>query len=114
MTERITLGGLTNTTIHLESDGSFTIEEKQDCQDILDRNQRGRDHRFDARSKDGFYEEVAEIPMIPYLDACRKANQQPFAVPDLVMETMLRDPQYAKFLSAPKSRDPHIRMRGIR
>lgn len=114
MTERINLGGLTNTTLHLETDGTIHVEEKQDCQDILDRNQRGRDHRFDARSKDGFYEEVAEIPMVPYLAACRAANQQPFAVPDLVMESMLRDPKYANFLSAPKARDPHIRMKGVR
>lgn len=114
MTERINLGGITNTTLHLETDGTIHVEEKQDCQAILDANQRGRDHRFDARSKDGFYEEVATIPMVPYLDACRKANQQPFAVPDLVMESMLRAPEYAKFLSAPKSRDPRIRMTGVR
>ena len=114
MTERIHLGGITNTTLHVESDGSITVEEKQDCQAIIEANQRGRDHRFDARSKDGFYEEVATIPMVPYLDACRKAGQAPFAVPDLVMESMLRDPQYAKFLSAPKVRDPHVIMRGIR
>ena len=114
MTDRINLGGITNTVLHLESNGDVTIEEKQDCQAILDANQRGRDHRFDARSKDGFYEEVATIPMVPYLDACRKAQQQPFAVPDLVMETMLRDPQYAKFLSAPKIRDPHVIMKGVR
>lgn len=114
MTERIHLGGITNTTLHIEANGAITVEEKQDCQAILEANQRGRDHRFDARSKDGFYEEVATIPMVPYLDACRKAQQQPFAMPDLVMESMLRDPQYAKFLSAPKVRDPHVRMRGVR
>lgn len=114
MTKRVELGGITNTVLHFESDGAVTIEERQDCQAILDSNQRGRDHRFDARSADGFFEEVATIPMVPYLDACRKAHQEPFATPDLVMESMLRDPQYAKFLSAPKSRDPHVVMRGIR
>lgn len=114
MGERVDLGGMTNTSIYYESDGSFTVEEKQDCEGILDSNQRGRDHRFDAYSPDGFVQEVAEIPMVPYLDECRKHGQAPFAKPDVVMELMLRDPKYAKFLSAPKVRDPHIIMRGKR
>jgi len=114
MTDRIHLGGITNTTLHLESDGTIHVEEKQDCQAILDRNQRGRDHRFDASSKDGFYREVAEIPMVPYLAKCREIGQQPFATPDVAMELILRDPQYAKFHCAPTVRDPHVVMKGVR
>lgn len=114
MTERINLGGVTNTVVHVESDGTTIVEEKQDCQAILDSNQRKRDHRFDARSPEGFVHEVAEIPMVPYLQKCREIGQAPFSTPDLAMELILRDPQFAKFLSAPKVRDPHIIMRGKR
>ena len=48
------------------------------------------------------------------MNECRKHGQAPFAKPDVVMELMLRDPKYAKFLSAPKVRDPHIIMKGKR
>jgi len=114
MTERINLGGVTNTTVHIEQDGTTIVEEKQECGDILDRNQKKRDHRFDSWSPDGFVQEVAEIPMVPYLDLCRKIGQQPFSTPDIAMELILKDPQFAKFLTAPKLRDPRIRMRGKR
>jgi hypothetical protein len=114
MTERINLGGVTNTTIHIEQDGTTILEEKQDCQDILDRNQKKRDHRFDSRSPEGFVHEVAEIPMVPYLEMCRKIGQQPFSTPDVAMELILRDPEFAKFLTAPKLRDPHVIIRGAR
>lgn len=114
MGERVNLGGVTNTTLHYEADGSLTVEEKQDCEGILDHNQRGRDHRFDSYSPSGDFQEVANIPMVPYLDKCREIGQTPFASPDIAMELILRDPQYAKFLSAPKVRDPRIRMKGMR
>lgn len=114
MTQHIPIGGVTNTTLHIESDGTLIVEEKQDCQAILDRNQVKRDHRFDARSPEGFVHEVAEIPMVPYLDKCREIGQQPFAQPDVAMELILKDPSFAKFLSAPKVRDPHVIIRGKR
>lgn len=114
MAERLDLGGVTNTTLHFETDGTLHVEEKQDCQAILDHNQRGRDHRFSAASPEGFVHEVANIPMVPYLKKCQEIGQNPFAVPDLAMELILRDPQFAKFLSAPKVRDPHIIMKGAR
>lgn len=114
MSERQFLGGVTNTTIHFEADGTVIVEEKQDCQGILDHNQRSRDHRFDSYSPSGEFQEVANIPMVPYLDKCREIGQAPFAQPDVAMELMLRDPQYAKFLSAPKTRDPRIRLKGAR
>lgn len=115
MAERTYLGGLTNTTIHQESDGTVIVEEKQDCQSILDRNQQKRDHRFNAASPSGEFHEVADIPMVPYLDECRKAGCAPFSKEgDLVMERMLMDPKYAKFISAPTLRDPHIIIKGAR
>ena len=54
MAERVYLGGVTDTVLHAETDGSVIIEERQDCGDILDRNQKGRDHRFSGRSPEGF------------------------------------------------------------
>ena len=38
----------------------------------------------------------------------------PFAQPDVAMELILKDPAYAKFHSAPKTRDAHIIMKGVR
>lgn len=114
MADKTLLGGVTNTTLHRESDGTLIVEEKQDCQGILDHNQRARDHRFSARSPGGDFQEVANIPMVPYLDKCREIGQQPFAAPDIAMELLLRDPQYAKFLSAPKVRDPRVIIKGAR
>lgn len=115
MADRDYLGGVTNTTLHWEADGTLFIEEKQDAQGILDHNQRGRDHRFSADSPEGTVREVANIPMTVYLDECRKAGVQIFsAEADLVMERILADPQYFKFHSAPSVADPHIIIRGAR
>lgn len=114
MAERLDLGGVTNTTLHYESDGTLIVEEKQDCESILEHNQRGRDHRFSAASPSGDFHEVANIPMVPYLDKCREIGQAPFAQPDIAMELILRDPQYAKFHSAPKVRDPRVIIKGAR
>jgi len=112
--DSVYLGGMTNTTLHYEADGTVIVEEKQDCEAILDDNQRKRDHRFDAWSPEGFVQEVAQVPEVVYLAKCREIGQQPFASPDLAMELILADPQYAKFSTAPTLSDPHIRMRGAR
>lgn len=114
MADKQFLGGVTNTTLYHESDGTIIVEEKQDCESILDHNQRGRDHRFSSHSPSGDFQEVANIPMVPYLDKCREIGQTPFASPDIAMELILRDPKYSKFLSAPKQRDPHIKIIGSR
>lgn len=114
MANRIHLGGVTNTTLHQEADGSVIVEEKQDCESILEHNQRGRDHRFSSKSPSGDFQEVANVPMVPYLDKCREIGQAPFAQPDVAMELLLRDPKYAKFLCAPKQRDPRIVITGTR
>jgi hypothetical protein len=115
MADTLFLGGMTNTKIYEESDGTMIAEESQDCQSILDMNQRKRDHRFSAASPEGFVHEVANIPMVPYLDECRKANVKPFSKEaDVVMEAMLANPKYFGFLSAPKVRDPHVIIKGVR
>lgn len=115
MTERLGIGGITNTVIHEETDGTLYIEEKQDAQAILDLNQRKRDHRFNADSPEGFVREVANIPMVPYLEECRIANVVPFSPEaDVVMEAMLVNPKYFKFLAAPSVPDPHIIIKGVR
>lgn len=112
MTERINLGGVTNTTLHQESDGTLIVEEKQDCESILDHNQRRRDHQFGQK---GEFREVANIPMTAYLEECRRAGATMFSKEaDAVMERMLQDPKYAKFLAAPSLHDPHIIITGAR
>jgi hypothetical protein len=78
-------------------------------------NQKKRDHRFSAESPEGFVREVANIPMVPYLEECRLANVTPFSKEaDVVMESMLVNPKYFKFLAAPKLADPHIIIKGTR
>lgn len=115
MTDRVFLGGITNTTLHYGTDGSVTVEEKQDCQDILDSNQRARDHRFSGRSPEGFVEEAFEIPMVLMwrwklecgLD---KTNREYEAY----VNVQLKKPEYAYLISAPKVRDARVIIRGTR
>jgi hypothetical protein len=115
MGDKVYFGGMTDSVMHVEADGSGWIEERQDCQSILDLNQRRRDHSFSGDSPEGTVREVANIPMVPYLDECRKAGVTPFtAAADVVMESMLVNPKYAKFISAPRVADPHIIIKGAR
>jgi hypothetical protein len=115
MADKVFLGGVTNTTLHFESDGTMHVEEKQDCEPILDYTHAARNHRFDANVCDGMATHVAEIPMVEMLKWCREAGVQMFSrEADFVIEKKLQDPQYAKFLAAPKLRDPHIVMKGKR
>ncbi len=115
MTERVYLGGVTNTTLHLEEDGTVHVEEKQDAEGILDYAAAGRNNRFDARACDGMFSHEAEIPMTVFVDECRKRGVAPFSKEsDMVIELIMADPQYAKFRAAPKVRDPRIIMRGVR
>lgn len=115
MTDRINLGGITNTTLHLETDGTIHVTEYQDCQSILDRNQRGRDHRFDASSPTGFYRETHEIPMVVmwqwHLECGHRLGSAEF---DEYMNKKLRDPEFKALLSAPTTRDPHVVIKGVR
>lgn len=115
MAERVYLGGVTNTSLYLEEDGTIHVEEKQDCEQILDYTHAARNHRFDASSCDGMLQHLAEVPMVEYIKWCREANVQMFTpAADIVLELKLRDPANAKMLAAPKVRDPRIIMRGLR
>jgi hypothetical protein len=115
MADKVYLGGVTDTVLHLESDGVIHIEERQDAAPILDYAHAARNHRFDANVCDGLMRHVAEVPMTMYIQWCRDAGVQLFsAEADLVLEKKLQDPQYIKLLAAPKVRDPRIIMKGLR
>lgn len=109
------LGGVTNTTLHMESDGTLHVEEKQDVEPILHYTEAARNHRFDASSCDGMMRHEAEIPFTVFQNECQKRGVQPFSPEsDLVMEWILAQPEYSKFLAAPKLRDPGIIVKGAR
>lgn len=117
MAERIDIGGVTNTRLHLETDGTMHVEEIQDVEPIMDFAHAARNHRFDANACDGMLRHEAEVPFVIFQKECERRN----IVPSLgsvqaneVIEAILRDPQYARFLTAPKTRDPRVVMRGAR
>ncbi len=113
MADRVYLGGVTNTTLHLEADGTVHVEEKQDAANILDFAAAGRNNRYDADVAGGMMRHVAEVPMVEYIKWCREAGVEMFTpAADIVLELKLRDPAYAKLLAAPTVSDPHIIMRG--
>jgi hypothetical protein len=115
MAERVYLGGVTNTTLHLESDGTMHIEEKQDAAPALDFAAACRNNRFDANACDGVLRHVAEVPVVEYLKWCREAGCAPYSrEADIVLEKKLQDPANCLMLAAPKLRDPRIVMRGLR
>jgi len=115
MSEKVFLGGVTNTTMHLETDGTIHLQDTVDAEPILDFAAAGRDHRFSADACDGMLRHVAEVPMPEYMKWCAEAKVQPFTpAADIVMELKLRDPDNARMLAAPKVRDPRIIMRGKR
>jgi hypothetical protein len=115
MAEKIYVGGVTNTVMHLENDGTIHVEDSQDSQGILDYAAAGRNNRFDADSCDGMLRHIAEVPMVKYQEWCREANVPLFsAAADIVLEAKLRDIDNARMLAAPKVRDPRIIMRGAR
>lgn len=115
MAERFVVGGITNTTLHLETDGTIHVEEKQDAEGILDYTHAARNHRFNADSCDGMLRHVAEVPMVDYIRWCREANVPMFSPEaDIVMELNLRKAENARMLAAPKTRDPRVIMKGLR
>lgn len=115
MADKIYLGGITDTVLHLESDGTIVTEERQDCEGILDYTKAARDHRFDADSCDGMLRHVAEVPMVKYIAWCREANVAMFTPEaDVVLQLNLNKPENALMLAAPKVRDPRIIMKGVR
>ena len=117
MADREYLGGATNTTLHIESDGSMYIEEIQDVEPILNYTHAARNGRFSADVCDGMLRHEAEIPFTVFQKECQRrgipANLGSKEA-DLVIESIMADPQYAKFRASPGMRDPRIIMRGLR
>lgn len=115
MSEKIYVGGITNTVMHIETDGTIHVEDTQDTSGILRYTEAARNNRFDASSCDGLMRHEAEIPMTVYMEECKLRGVQLFTPEaDLVIESILANPKYAKFRAAPTMRDPHIIMRGAR
>lgn len=122
MAERAYLGGLTNTVVHTETDGTIHIEERQDCAPILDWTKALRNQRFGGESSDfGQYE--GEVPMVVYMKEAKRilgvdhagaiaalGNDQG----QLVIEAIMRNPEYAHLRVAPNLRDPRVIMKGLR
>lgn len=112
MTERVYLGGFTNTTLHLEEDGSLTVEEIQDVEPILDQNARKRNERF---AGGGDIQEAFDIPMTLVLRWQRECGHQMLSDGHMAyMNGKLKQPEYAYLTTAPKLRDAHIIIKGAR
>jgi len=117
MAEREYLGGITNTVIHTETDGTMHVEERQDVEGILHFTDAMRNQRFDPYAAGGMLRHEAEIPFVIFQEECRRRGVTPsLGSPeaDLVIEAIMADPQYARFRAAPTVRDPRIIMRGSR
>ncbi len=115
MAERVNLGGVTNTVMHLETDGAIHIEEKQDCQGILDYTKAARNNRFSATACDGMIAHEAEIPMVLMIEWAKQAGVGIFSEEmSFIVEKKLQDPQYANLLAAPGLRDPRVIIKGAR
>jgi len=115
MADKEFLGGVTNTTLHMESDGTLHVEEKQDVEPILNYTHAARNHRFSADVMDGMMQHVAEVPFVVFQEECQKRGVRPFSPEsDIVMELILADPKYAAFRAAPSVRDPRIKIKGLR
>lgn len=117
MAEREFLGGVTNTTLHFETDGTMHVEEKQDVEPILEYTAAARNNRFSADALDGMMRHEGEIPFTVFQEECRLRNvpcRLGGAEADAVIEAILRDPKYANFRAAPPQRDAHIKIKGLR
>ena len=113
MAERTFLGGFTNTVLHEESDGTIVIEERQDCESILDLNARKRNEQFSAPT--AFAQEAFNVPMVKVLQWQRECGAAMFSDEHMAyMEAQLRLPENAKMSAAPKLRDPRVIIRGAR
>jgi hypothetical protein len=115
MTERTYLGGMTDTVIHEESDGTIIVEERQDCQSILDSNARKRNERFSSSSPEGFVQESYDIPMVLMHRWALECGHALFSKEfEEYMNRQLKQPEFKYLVSAPCLRDPHIIVRGAR
>lgn len=117
MADRIDLGGVTNTRLHIENDGTMHVEERQDVEPIMEYAHAARNHRFSSEAMDGMMRHEAEIPFVVFQEACKRRG----IVADIgskeansVIEEILRDPAFAAFKTAPALRDPRVIMKGLR
>lgn len=114
MSERISLGGVTNTEVIFD-DGKIHVVEQQDCQAILDSNQRKRDHRFDSWSPEGTVREEFQIPMTVLWQFKLECGHDLFTPEfDAYMNHKLAQPEFKYLVAAPTMRDPHIIIKGAR
>lgn len=115
MAERTYLGGMTDTVLHQESDGTIVVEERQDVESILDSNARKRNERFSSASPEGFVQESYDIPMVLFIRWRNECGHEIFT-PEFeeYMNRQLKMPEFKYLVSAPCLRDPHIVMRGKR
>ena len=115
MADKIFIPGSVNAVMHIEADQTIHVEHVQDVEPILNYTHAARNHRFDAMSPEGFVAHVAEIPAVVLMEWAREAGVGIFSNEmSVIMEKKLQDPQYEKFLAAPKLRDPHVIMKGAR
>ena len=115
MTDRLYLGGVTDTVIHTETDGTVIVEERQDCEDILAHNARSRNHRFSSMSPEGGFQEAYNIPMTFVLKWQRECGAAMLSDEHMAyMDRMIRSPEFKGFNAAPTVRDPRIIIRGAR
>lgn len=117
MANKTFIGGVTNTVLHTEADGTFHVEERLDVEPILDYAAAGRNARFSADALDGMLRHEAEIPFTIFQNECQKRGIYPSPTSpegEMVIEAMLVDPQYARFRAAPLTRDPRIIIKGSR
>lgn len=115
MADRIFIPGTVDAVMHVETDGEITVQHIQDVEPILDYTHAGRNHRFSAASPEGTVSHVAEVPFVIMQRWANEAGVGIFSNEmSIIMEKKLQDPQYAKFLAAPKLRDPRVIIKGLR
>ena len=115
MADRIHIPGTVDAVMHVESDGVIHVEHVQDVEPILDYTHAARNHRYSALSPEGFVAHVAEVPFVVLQEWAREAGCGLFSNEmSIIMEKKLQDPQFARFLAAPKLRDPRIVMKGAK
>lgn len=113
MADRIYLGGMTDTVLHCEADGSVVVEERQDAQSLLDQNARKRNERFAGGSGD--FQETFDIPMVLMIRWQQECRQPMFSAEHMAyVDEKLRMPEFCYLTVAPKLRDPHILIKGSR
>ncbi len=123
MAERTYLGGVTNTVIHTETDGTIHVEERQDLEPILNWTKACRDGRFSGEDVlDGMARYEGEVPFTIYLEECKRRGMDRHkamqalgtAEGDIILTSILYDPKNALLRAAPSTRDAHVIVKGKR